>query len=304
MPNWNNNNVMLVARNEAARNLMQELLSLYEKGECDNLCEWLRPSPEKEREEKLMDLFPMPEHKDLYQVSWGDARWCSGDLREHKDKIKELGLPWNIDFTGDAAEINKEILGGCESCYDWNNHNWGTKWGQSDWRLEVDGDTYNISGESAWCPWLEAMDFFLENNPEADFYVEYWYADEGFHPVGRCEWSSQGGKTIGKNTYCDGIEQANLLWGKDEHPLLPEYEEWYENTKENDEAFYEGDFSKIKTGDLIVDKDFSGVSFAAIVVLDEDNYDSHSIVGYVLCRGEKYFIHKHLYEDTFYLSEY
>lgn len=303
MPNWNNNSVMIVARNEAARNKMEELVRLYENDELDNLCEWLRPSPEEERKEKLMDLFPMPEHKHLYQVSWGDARWSNSEEQEHRDKIKELGLPWCIDFTDEAAEINKKILDGCESCYDWNNQYWGTKWGQTDFHLEVDGDTYNISGESAWCPWLEAMDFFLENNPEADFYVEYWYADEGFHPVGRCEWSSQGGNTIGNNEYCDGVEQANLMWGRDEHPLLPEYDEWYENAKANNQSFYEGEFSKIKTGDLIIDKDYNGIPFAAIVCIDDDGDDEEQ-VGYCLCRGEKFPIYKHLYEDKFYIAEY
>ena len=69
---------------------------------------------------------------------------------------------------------------GATNWYDWANVKWGTKWGDFDWSVEIEGngDALVLNYTTAWSPLGdEVMDMFLADIKNCEF---VWEEEQGF----------------------------------------------------------------------------------------------------------------------------
>ena len=130
-----------------------------------------------------------------------DTMWAEWNKRKDAGDLKEWeireGKPWGLGITRDQS--NQLIFKyGTDNWYDWNNSNWGTKWGAYD-------ATASIHYNTAWGP---ANEFFVNASklfPTLTFDTEY--ADEGGGFV--CQTSYENGEVTVDNEY-DWEDEAGL----------------------------------------------------------------------------------------------
>jgi hypothetical protein len=69
---------------------------------------------------------------------------------------------------------------GATNWYDWAYLNWGTKWGDFDWSVEIEGngDGLVLNYTTAWSPLADdVMDMFLADIKNCEF---VWEEEQGF----------------------------------------------------------------------------------------------------------------------------
>jgi hypothetical protein len=87
-------------------------------------------------------------------------------------------MPDNI-FLGSMGDAERKMCEeqGIPNWYDWCYENWGTKWDSQDQMLDYTeaGNTATISGSflTAWCPPIEALAIYGEQNPDVSITLDY-----------------------------------------------------------------------------------------------------------------------------------
>lgn len=203
MPNWCSNRATITAVTEEAKQLVKD----YD--------EYLKN--EDASKSKFFGWFiPVPE--DLTNTTEG---YMGG---EEGEKLKKK----------QAENVEKY---GFRTWYDFCIENWGTKWDSDLGRNDIDGDTINFSGDTAWGP----PTAFYREMEEMGFEVDASYSEEGAGFYGTYSNGCDESLDVPTLTGAAGILQS------------------YYNDYFNEYNVPEIDFASIKAGDTIVTE--SGETF-------------------------------------------
>jgi len=165
--------------------------------------------------------------------------WCSNNLTitGQTDRLKQF-LSENITEEGIETRLNFNFVAPLpedqqENWYNWQCHNWGTKWIGDVYFVEhAQGDALTINFSTAWSPpepWLEKASI---KYPDLHFHL--LYQEEGMDFGGY--FTAQNGETAGE---CAGLEKVDEETGR---PVR-----W---DSEKDRYVFED------TGEVIDDEDF------------------------------------------------
>ncbi len=72
-------------------------------------------------------------------------------------------MPKELEGTTAPSPEGQPIVDGVDNWYDWRNRYWGTKWGDYDQDVTLDGETVQIIFQSAWSPPIELYNYVCEN---------------------------------------------------------------------------------------------------------------------------------------------
>jgi hypothetical protein len=116
--------------------------------------------------------------------------------------------PQNIDEVQQQTMIAQT---GFDNWYDWQVHNWGTKWDPEVMSADWDGETLSVSFDSAWAP-----------------------------PIAFYEWLQEQGYTVYANYYEPGMDYGGFYEDGDDR-----YMEDVSNTARQDESEWTEDFREL-----------------------------------------------------------
>lgn len=288
MPNYASNYGTITARNEAGKELIQEWMDAYEKG-----------NEGEENERNFCDVFiPEPKWSDFID---GEGHMCSGAWNGEKVWV-ELPDGTSRKLTDvekkrmTDAEITEDIVGS----YDFCSNVWGTKWGLCDGDVSVYNGDMTFYGQTAWGPfdgmWYNVVDRMNEVVKKCladglevpDIYVEHDWDERGCDAAGR----------IRVEMTDDVYEFSHESWTIDEamevlgddHSTLPDPENYWEEQKEwRDEGIFEGNLDDYNDADLV----FCDEGKPIILV-------PSTLTAYYV--GEKFEIVTHPHTDEFYVA--
>ena len=238
MPNYANNYGTITAHNEAGKQLIQEWMDAYEKGNEDgnyrNFCDVFVPEP---KWEDFLDG-----EGELQSGGWnGEKVWVEHDGVNRKlTDVEKKRM--------EDAGITEKIIG----TYDFCSHVWGTKWGLCE-DVDVDffDDTLTFSGQSAWGPcdgmWYNVKDdlnaiakkCIAEGREVPEIYVEHDWDERGCDAAGRIQVSCLSGVYEFHHNDWE-IDEALELLG-DDHMTLPDPQNYFYEKQEWGNAIFEGD---------------------------------------------------------------
>jgi hypothetical protein len=170
MPNWCTNTTNVFGKKDKVR-LFEAAIA--ERAENEGFISTLFPCPQELRDStaSFVDMEnPIPENwKNLVS----DGTWTQ---EQYDERVAET----LADVEKKKALIEKY---GFKDWYDWSLHNWGTKWGDCDLRIDDvyinndDTSTLELRYETAWGPALEALTHISTLFPKLIFYT--FYREEG-----------------------------------------------------------------------------------------------------------------------------
>jgi len=154
--------------------------------------------------------------------------------RIRKGEITEIEKQWGLS-RGITKEMSKKYIEkfGFDNWYNWQLHNWGTKWNAYD-QIHSEGDNV-ITFDTAWSTPYDAIRKLSLKYPSLTFNVKY--ADEDFgHNVG--EYTFKSGECleqyVPEGGSVEAIRMAMEIKGDEEYYLVSYLEELEEDDFDND----------------------------------------------------------------------
>lgn len=179
MPNWCDNNLYIKGDKATLLDFIQKVKNTPEQTE-----------KRKQNYDILQNLYPTPQELVDTVSGW------SNDETVQAEREKQY-------------EANRAKYGSSD-WYDWNNKNWGTKWGDSDTYLVEDedkiGDSIEFQFQSAWAPPIEGIAKIATMFPTLEFAISYFESGMGFY--GFATFQSDG-------DYLDNCEEVEDIEGYD-----------------------------------------------------------------------------------------
>lgn len=160
MPNWCTNDLYIRGDDDKIAEFIQRVTLSEEQAE-----------KRKQKYDILHNLYPTPE--ELRNTTSG---FFNDPKAQEEHKAKE------------DANLQKY---GFKDWYDWNNANWGTKWGDCDTYIsEQDSGRVTFRFDSAWLPPIDGIAHIASLFPELIFVLSY--IEEGMDYYGATCFSSTG----------------------------------------------------------------------------------------------------------------